>query len=110
LEQVLENLTSNAIKYSPINTRITLRARKADSDLIIEVQDEGMGVSAEEQKQIFNPYHRVQQDTQKYPGIGLGLAVSRQIVEAHGGKIWVESQLGQGSIFIVKLPLNQAPE
>jgi signal transduction histidine kinase len=109
LEQVLENLTSNAIKYSPINTRITLRARKADSDLIIEVQDEGMGVSAEEQKQIFNPYHRVQQDTQKYPGIGLGLAVSRQIVEAHGGKIWVESQLGQGSIFIVKLPLNQAP-
>ncbi|MEI9479523.1 MAG: HAMP domain-containing sensor histidine kinase [Deltaproteobacteria bacterium] len=105
LQKVLDNLVSNAIKYSPASTTVTLKAGKRGSDLIIEVQDEGIGISPEEQKQIFDPYHRVQQDTQKYPGIGLGLAVSKQIVEAHGGKIRVENQLGKGSKFSFSLPV-----
>lgn len=104
LQQVLDNLVSNALKYSPQNTTVTLIARRTGSNLIIEVQDEGVGVSPEEQQQLLNPYHRVQQDTQKYPGIGLKLAISKHIVEAHGGKVWVESQLGRGSAFFVQLP------
>jgi two-component system aerobic respiration control sensor histidine kinase ArcB len=107
MEQVLVNLLSNAIKYSPENTTITLKVRKTPADLIIEVQDQGIGVTPEEQQQIFSPYHRVVQDTQKYPGIGLGLAISKQIIEAHGGKIGVESQLNKGSTFIVQMPLTK---
>ncbi len=109
LEQVMVNLLSNAIKHSPPHTTITLKASKTASDLIIEVQDEGIGVSEEDQRKLFDPYHRVMQDTQKYPGIGLGLAISKQIVEMHGGKIRVESQLGRGSSFIVQLPIDPEP-
>jgi signal transduction histidine kinase len=102
VEQVISNLLSNAAKYSPENSQINLRAYLKDYCILVEVKDQGIGISPEDQKDLFTPYHRVDKDRQNYSGIGLGLAVSRQIVEAHGGRIWVESERSKGSSF--KLP------
>ncbi len=104
LEQVLTNLLSNATKFSPEGGNITIRARAKGSKVMIEVEDRGDGLSPEEQKRIFQPYHRVEQDRQRFAGLGLGLAICKQIVTAHGGKIWVESRVGHGSKFIFTLP------
>ena len=106
LEQVLANLLSNAVQYSPKYTTIILKVGKAADNIVIEVQDEGKGLTPEEQKKLFDPYHRVQQDTQKYPGIGLGLAICKQIVEAHGGSIGIESKLDKGTCFSLKIPVK----
>jgi signal transduction histidine kinase len=106
LEQVLINLLSNASKYSPENSTITLRAAIKEDNLLVEIQDQGIGVPPEEQNQLFMPYHRAQQDRQSYPGIGLGLAVCSQIIQAHGGKIWLESERGKGSSFKFTIPVN----
>ena len=106
LEQVLLNLLTNASKFTHEGKNITLRARKRNDNLVIEVQDSGIGISRENQAHLFQPYYRVESDRQRYPGLGLGLALARQIVELHGGKIWVESELGKGSTFAVSLPLG----
>jgi PAS domain S-box-containing protein len=106
LEQVIVNLLSNASKFSPAGGRVTFRAKTQDENLRVEVQDEGIGISTEEAGRIFQPYHRVEQDRLKFPGLGLGLAVAKQIVEAHGGKIWVASELNRGSTFCFTIPLN----
>jgi PAS domain S-box-containing protein len=105
LEQVIINLLSNASKFSSSGGRIKLTAKAHDGNIDIEVRDEGIGITPEEQQRLFQPYHRVEQDRQKYPGIGLGLAVSKKIIEAHMGKIWVTSRLGQGSTFGFSIPL-----
>jgi len=107
LEQVLSTLLSNALKYSPKNTTITLKAGKMERYVVIEVVDEGTGLTPDEQKKLFDPYHRVMQDTQKYSGIGLGLAISKQIVEAHGGSIRVESHSDHNTCFRVEIPLKK---
>jgi PAS domain S-box-containing protein len=106
LEQVLINLLSNASKFSADGTSIVLQAGLENSQLFIEVQDHGIGISPENQVKLFRPYHRVEQDRKQFPGLGLGLSVSRQIIEAHGGNIWVKSQTGQGSTFGFNIPLN----
>ncbi len=103
IEQVLVNLLSNAGKYSLENGTVDIKARLDDGNLLVEVIDHGIGISDIEQKNIFQPYYRVSED-QKVPGIGLGLAVSRLIIEAHGGKIWVNSQMGKGSTFSFSFP------
>ncbi|MBN1189341.1 MAG: PAS domain S-box protein [Dehalococcoidales bacterium] len=105
IEQVLINLLSNASKFAP-GTDITMEITAETKRLIFNITDKGIGISAEEKVKIFQPYHRVEQDRQKFPGIGLGLAVCKQIVEAHGGKIWVKSEPGKGSTFSFSLPLN----
>jgi PAS domain S-box-containing protein len=109
LEQVLINLLSNASKFSREGGEIRLGAGKKGEYLFIRVQDKGIGISEDEQKRIFQPYHRVEQDRQQFPGMGLGLAVAKQIVEAHGGKIWLESQQGKGSTFSFTVPLKTPP-
>ena len=106
LEQVVLNLLSNAGKYSPVNSVITYKALIKDYKIQIEVKDQGIGIEPEDQKSLFLPYHRAEQDRQSYPGIGLGLAVAKQIIEAHEGKIWVESQRGHGCTFKFNLPVN----
>jgi signal transduction histidine kinase len=108
LEQVLINLLSNASKYSPENSTITIRTTANTDNLFVEIIDQGIGIPPEEQASLFTPYHRAQQDRQSYPGIGLGLAVCSQIIQAHGGKIWVESKRGEGSSFKFLLPFNPA--
>lgn len=106
LEQVIMNLLSNATKFSHEGDNITLRARAGGSELVVEVVDEGVGLSPEELTRIFKPYHRVEQDRQRFSGLGLGLAVSKQIVDAHRGRIWANSELGQGSTFGFSLPVK----
>ena len=74
--------------------------------LVIEVQDNGIGIAKEEQTRLFKPYSRLSADRQRHPGLGLGLALAKQVVELHGGKIWVESEPGKGSTFSFSLPLH----
>jgi PAS domain S-box-containing protein len=107
LEQVLINLLSNASKFSEVNGEIFFRAEADDKAVLLEVRDNGIGISADEQERLFQPYHRVEQDRQRFPGIGLGLAVAKQIVEAHNGKIWLTSESGSGSTFSFKIPVKK---
>jgi PAS domain S-box-containing protein len=107
-KQLLLSLLSNASKFSAPDSAIQLKVKHQDDKLLIEVIDNGTGISPEEQARLFQPYHRVEQDRQKFPGIGLGLAVCKQIVEAHHGNIWVSSQIGTGSTFGVTIPLKTA--
>jgi PAS domain S-box-containing protein len=105
-EQVLINLLSNASKYSPEGSRIILNTSIQNGHILIQVKDEGIGISPEDQKNLFQPYQRVGENINKSKGLGLGLAVVKQIVEAHGGKIWVMSQPGKGSTFSFFIPLK----
>jgi len=105
LEQVLRNLLMNAVKFTPPGGRINLRASKQGGSLVVEIQDSGIGIAKETQAGLFEPYYRGEADRELFPGVGLGLALSKQIVELHGGKIWVDSQPGKGSTFAFSLPL-----
>jgi PAS domain S-box-containing protein len=102
-EQVIINLLSNASKYSPEHSSITMRAGIKNKGLYFEIVDQGIGISQEDQSKIFQPYYRSNKN-KGIPGIGLGLAISNKIVEAHGGKISIASQVGQGSTFSVVIP------
>ena len=108
LEQILLNLLSNAIKFTPKGGQIILRAKRDKENLIVEIQDTGPGISEEEQLKLFRPYYRVLADRQRFPGVGLGLSITKELIELHGGKIWVESKLGKGSTFAFSLPLVKA--
>jgi signal transduction histidine kinase len=105
LEQVLNNLISNAIKYSPGGGAVLISAsRDVSGKVNITVTDHGIGVSTSEAGHIFRPFHRSPiASAEKIPGVGLGLSVSKKIVEAHGGKISVESTIGLGSTFRIQL-------
>ncbi len=104
LEQAVLNLLTNATKFTPRGGTITLRAQRQDTGMVIEVQDTGIGIAKEEQDRLFKPYSRLDSDRQRHPGLGLGLALAKQVVELHGGKIWVESESGKGSTFYFSLP------
>jgi signal transduction histidine kinase len=106
LRQVLLNLLDNALKYTPAGGEIILRAYTEDSNLLVEVKDNGDGIDDEEQKQLFQPYHQLRGDRRQFSGLGLGLALSKRLVELHGGKIWVKSQRGEGSTFAFSIPVN----
>jgi signal transduction histidine kinase len=104
LEQVLLNLMNNATKFTPEGGNISVRVRKQDTGLVVEVQDDGIGIAKEQQTRLFKPYSRLSADRQRHPGLGLGLALSKQVVELHGGRIWVDSEPGKGSTFSFFLP------
>jgi PAS domain S-box-containing protein len=106
LEQVMVNLLSNASKYSPEGSRINISASKQNGFIQIDVKDEGIGISVEDQSKLFQPYQRVGPVQQNIKGLGLGLAVVKSIVEAHGGQVWVESEPGKGSTFSFSIPLK----
>jgi signal transduction histidine kinase len=84
---------------------VSVSAFADDFTASLQVSDRGMGIAEDEQAKLFEPYFRTEQDRQRFPGLGLGLAVSKQIVEAHGGHITVESVVGVGSTFTAVLPL-----
>jgi K+-sensing histidine kinase KdpD len=107
IEQVLRNLLDNAIKYSPGGGTVTVHGRRDKWKILILVSDDGIGIPAEEQGRIFERFRRVENEvTRRMRGAGLGLSVCQGIVEAHGGRIWVESQLGAGSTFCFTLPVE----
>ena len=107
LEQILNNLLSNAIKFSPQGGQIRVKAKKHDSDLVVEIKDTGPGISKDEQQKLFRPYYRVPADRRRYNGLGLGLFITKQLVELHGGRIWIDSEVEEGSTFIFSLPLSK---
>ncbi|AKG53715.1 hypothetical protein DGWBC_1060 [Dehalogenimonas sp. WBC-2] len=106
LRQVLYNYVINAIKYTPEKGHISLKAYGTPEDLNIEVTDNGPGISQEGQKRLFEPYYRVPQNgTERLSGMGLGLALSKMIIQLHGGRVWVNSAPGQGAVFGFSVPL-----
>lgn len=105
LEQVLSNLVSNAIKYAPEGGTIHLSVESSEAYAFVSVTDPGIGISAEDQTRLFEPFRRVGLSKGAFPGMGLGLYVVRRIVEAHAGRIEVRSTPGTGSTFTVVLPL-----
>lgn len=108
LEQVLNNLVSNAIKYSPEGTVVKVRLHRHGDRLIMEVQDQGPGLTQEEQGRIFQPFGRADvQSTGGEKSTGLGLTIVKKIVEGHHGTVGVESEKGKGARFVVELPLQQ---
>jgi PAS domain S-box-containing protein len=105
LEQVLDNLVSNAIKYSPGGGEVRISGDASPAEVTLTVSDEGVGVPLEEQERIFDRFYRLESpETRAVSGTGLGLYLTRTIVQAHGGRVWVESVPGQGSTFYVVLP------
>ena len=105
IERVLTNLVSNAVKYSPPNTRVTLRVEKKNSLAVLTISDQGPGIAKEDLQVLFQPFGRGRSAHSLAEGTGMGLYVVKQIVEAHDGKIEVRSELGHGATFEIRLPL-----
>jgi len=107
LRQVVLNLLNNAIKFTPAGGSITVRAReKEEAYLVVEVQDTGRGISKAEQERLFEPYQQLGVEKARPRGLGLGLSLSKKLVELHGGQIWVQSQKDRGSTFGFSIPVK----
>ncbi|MGH9813018.1 MAG: sensor histidine kinase, partial [Candidatus Acidiferrales bacterium] len=105
LREVLQNLLDNAVQYTPAGGRITVRAAASDGGIVISVADTGIGIPQADQERIFERFYRVDAArSREVGGTGLGLSIARHLVEAHGGRITVESEVGRGSTFSVFLP------
>ncbi|HZK25637.1 MAG TPA: ATP-binding protein [Oscillospiraceae bacterium] len=106
IQQVLINLLSNAISFTPAGGTVTLAAAEAGKWVRVSVQDTGLGIPAAEQEMVWQRFHKVDKArTRKFGGTGLGLSIVKQIVEAHGGSVGLESAVGQGSTFFFTIPL-----
>jgi len=103
LHRVFTNLIDNAIKYSPEHGEITISVREMNKEIVIYFKDQGWGIKPEAIPYIFDAFYRAEPKTE-FPGHGLGLAAASSIIRQHGGRITVESKLGKGSVFIVRLP------
>jgi len=109
IQQVLDNLIDNAAKYSADGTEIVVSAKEAGNELLLGVSDRGIGIPAEDLEKIFYPMYRVEhKQPEASGGMGLGLSLCRGLVALHGGRIWVESEVGVGSTFWFTLPLKAA--
>ena len=107
VKQILLNLLSNAVKFTPEGGRVGLIATAAESVVTIAVSDTGIGIAPEDQAAIFEEFRQVgRDDTRTQEGTGLGLTLAKKFVELHGGRIWLQSQVGQGSTFSFTLPVR----
>ncbi|WAC41039.1 PAS domain-containing sensor histidine kinase [Pedobacter sp. SL55] len=104
--QVLTNLISNAIKYSPGSDKVELQLSRVSNFVKVSVTDHGMGIEADELKKIFERFYRVSATQKSFPGMGIGLYICEQIVKNHGGTLWAESKLGEGATFSFTLPID----
>ncbi|MCX6013915.1 MAG: ATP-binding protein, partial [Chloroflexi bacterium] len=106
LEQVLFNLLSNASKFSPPGAQIIIRKREEENDVVVEIEDEAPIISEKDRVKIFEPYYRTQDSSkrERVPGLGLGLAITKNLVQSHHGKIWVNSRSDKGNIFTFSIP------
>lgn len=107
IERAIINLVDNAIKYTPNEGEIKLGVKVADNTILVSVQDNGLGIGEEDQKQLFQRHVRIaRQEYKKIKGSGLGLFIVRSVAQRHGGDAWVESKLGEGSTFYFSIPLS----
>ncbi len=106
IAQVVANLLSNAVKYSPDGGEITVTSVRRDNHVDVSIRDHGVGIAADFIQRLFSRYERYEKNSNKIVGTGLGLAITRQIIEMHGGKIWVDSEPGAGSDFHFTLPVG----
>ncbi len=108
LQQAMYNLVENAIKYTPQNGRVSARLKVLGDSVLFEVQDTGIGIAPSDLPRLFEKFYRgSQREAREQKGTGLGLAIVKSITEKHGGKVWVESELGKGSTFYLQVPLQQ---
>ncbi|MDB5023703.1 MAG: domain S-box protein [Mucilaginibacter sp.] len=107
IEQVLINLISNAVKYSPDADRVIVNACKAGDKIRVSIQDFGIGIEPEQQERIFSRFYRVENLAAHMSGLGIGLYISQEIVKRHHGKLWVKSAAGKGSTFLFEIPVMQ---
>jgi len=105
LERILQNLLSNALKFAPPESKVLVRARSVGREIIVSVADQGKGITPEDCSRLFKRFFQVKGVDDNNRGVGLGLYISRLLVEAHGGRIWVESKIGKGSTFYFTLPV-----
>jgi signal transduction histidine kinase len=111
LEQVLDNLMSNAIKFSPDGGTIRVRLRDQGDSVVLSVEDPGVGIAVEKLEAVFGLFYQAEDPvSRRTGGLGLGLYISKEIITRHGGRIWAESQPGQGSTFFVALSKRQGAE
>jgi signal transduction histidine kinase len=108
LRQVVFNLLSNAVKFTPAGGDVVVGSERADGEVRVTVTDTGPGVAPEDRERIFEEFQQTEVGAKQREGTGLGLALSRRLVELHGGRIWVESEVGQGSRFVFTLPQKEA--
>jgi signal transduction histidine kinase len=108
IKQVIFNLLSNAVKFTPAGGAVEVRAAQANGEVRISVADTGPGLAPAEQERIFEEFQQAEAGVELREGTGLGLALSKRLVELHGGRIWVESELGRGSTFVFTLPAGSA--
>jgi signal transduction histidine kinase len=111
IEGILFNLLDNAIKFSPSGGQISIRMDARDEEIAVSITDSGVGIAPHKQQEIFRKFHRLDsEDSRESYGHGLGLYITKGLVEAHGGKIWVESTEQEGSTFTFTLPLVRRTE
>jgi signal transduction histidine kinase len=110
VKQIVLNLLSNAVKFTPAGGRVGLRATPTDGAVEISVSDTGIGIAPQDQEAIFEEFRQVgASSSSKHEGTGLGLTLARRLVELHGGRIWLESEVGKGSTFTFTLPVRPWP-
>lgn len=107
MEQVITNLLNNAVKYAPGSPKIDVKAENKGDEVVVSVTDYGAGISKADQAHIFSRFYRIREQGRHISGLGLGLYITREIVERHGGRIWVESEPGKGAEFIFAIPRQQ---
>ncbi len=101
---VISQLLNNAVRYTPPGSPLAIRARAEEGGLVISIEDHGQGISEPEQQRVFEKFFRGKEHRERIPGTGVGLTIAREIVHAHGGKLWVESQPGKGAKFSFSVP------
>jgi signal transduction histidine kinase len=106
LRQVLINLLNNACKFTSQGGYTRVRVFCEGDYIVVEIEDNGIGIEDSEKERLFQPYNRIENSGHYFAGLGLGLALSKQIIDLHQGQIWVASRKGQGSTFYFKLPVN----
>lgn len=110
ISQVINNLISNAIKYSPDSDKVEIYVNKVGDFVKISVKDDGMGINPQDKAKIFERFYRARDIQKKFPGLGIGLYISHEIVANHKGTLWVESEIGKGSTFSFTLPIMKVDD
>ncbi len=110
IQQVIINLLSNAIKYSPGSNHIELNVSGQSNSVTVSVIDEGIGIPGSDLEKVFERFYRVESNSSKFQGLGIGLFISAEIIKRHKGKMWVESESGKGAKFYFIIPKKQAQE